>query len=326
MAVRVAPGSDAWQEHYRHRRIASHRERAAGLTHRVQRGALARWDREQARLLHRTAPGRFLRWLYCGYQEVNAGDLAAAIAYHALVALVPMFLGTVSIAGFFLERQEVMHTAIFAAVWALPFDEARQTLETLLAARQNKGWFGLLSLVGFALVAVGFVNGLARGMNRVYGVPNRHFLHQRLRSFVIVLIFAVLFVVAAFALTLPSLFVNQEVGIYFETWRLASTQGQLASYLLGITTAGLLFLVLYRLLPNAGQRLVDVWPGTLVAATLFGGLAQVFPLYIRFNPTSDRLALAFGIGTLVVLWFYILAHALLFGAYCNATYQRRRRR
>jgi YihY family inner membrane protein len=324
MAVRVAPGSDALREHRRHRRSATHRERAAHLTRRVGRGALARWDREQARLLHRTAPGRFLRWLYCGYQEVNAGDLAAAIAYHALIALVPIFLGVVSLAGFFLQRQDVLQTAIFAAVWALPFEEARQTLEALLGARQNRGWFGLLSLVGFFLVAVGFVNGLARGMNRVYGVPNRHFIHQRLRSFAIVVIFAVLFVIAAFALTLPSLFVKQDVGAYFETWRLASTEGQTVSYLVGVSAAGLLFLLLYRLLPNAGQRLADVWPGSLVAAALFGALAQAFPLYIRFNPSTDRLALAFGIGTLVVLWFYVLAHALLFGTYVNATYQRHR--
>jgi YihY family inner membrane protein len=225
-----------------------------------------------------------------------------------------------------MQRQEVLQTAIFAVVWALPLDEARQTLEALLGARQNRGWLGLLSLVGFFLVAVGFVNGLTRGMNRVYGVPNRHFIHQRLRSFAIVVLFAVLFVVAAFALTLPSLFIKQDVGVYFETWRLASTEGQIVSYLIGVAAAGLLFLVLYRLLPNAGQHLADVWPGALVAAALFGALAQAFPLYIRFNPTTDRLTLAFGAGALVVLWFYVLAHALLFGTYVNATYQRRRQR
>lgn len=262
--------------------------------------------------------------MYCGYQEANAGDAAAAIAYHALVALVPTFLLLVSIAGLFLRRGDVLETAIFTAVWALPLKEARDTLQALLEARRNSGWFGLVSLLGFAWVGIGFVNGLTRGINRVYGVQGRNFLYERWRAFVIVVLFAVLFLTATLAVALPSLFVGQELALYFESWRLASREGQASSYLIGFAAAGLLFLVLYRLLPNAGQRLADVWPGTLVASTLFVVLAQAFPIYLRYATQTNRLAVVFGISTLVVLWFYFLAHVLLFGAYVNATYQRHR--
>jgi membrane protein len=295
------------------------------MTSTVQRGALARWDRESDRL-ERTRVGAMIRWLYCGYQEVNAGDLAAALAYHSLIALVPTFLGLVSVAGFVLQRDDILQTAIFAAVWALPLEETRQTLEAILQARRNSGWFGLFSLLGFAWVGLGFVNAMARGMNRVYGVPNRQFFHQRLRSFVLMIVFSALFLVAAFAAALPSLFVQQDLGFYFETWQLATARGQAFSYLLGFAAALLMFVIIYRLLPNAGQKLVDVWPGTLVASALFVLLAQAFPLYIRFSTESNRYVIVFGAGTLLVLWFYFLAHVLLFGAYVNATHQRRRRR
>jgi membrane protein len=264
--------------------------------------------------------------LYRGYHEVNAGDLAAAIAYHALIALVPTFLLLASIAGFFLQRRDVLETAVFAAVWALPLAEAQHALEAILQARRNSGWLGVASLISFAWVGIGFVNGLSRGINRVYGVPGRRFLHERLRSFAIVLLFAVLFLIATVAAALPSLFVGQDLGVYFETWLLATRQGQISSYLISFVAAGLLFLVLYRLLPNAGQRLADVWPGTLVAATIFLVLVQAFPIYLRLATQTNRLVAAFGIGTLLVLWFYLLAHVLLFGAYVNATHQRHRRR
>ena len=65
--------------------------------------------------------GAVPRWLYRGYHQVNAGDLAAAIAYHALVALVPSFLMVVSIGGYLLSRDDaVLRTALNAAFWALP--------------------------------------------------------------------------------------------------------------------------------------------------------------------------------------------------------------
>ena len=323
MVVRVAPGLESRVPRRRRPRLS--RPQAPRLTARVQRGAVGRWDRESARFKH-TPGGAFVRWLYCGYQEANAGDLAAALAYHSLIALIPTFLGLVSIAGLFLQRDDVLRTAIFAAVWAMPLDEARSTLEAILQARRNSGWFGALSLIGFAWVGLGFVTAMGRGINRVYGVPNRRFFHQRWRSFILMVVFAFLFLVAALAAALPSLFVARDLGIYFETWQLASSRVQIFSYLLGFLAAGLMFLVIYRLLPNAGQRLPDIWPGTVVAAALFVVLAQAFPLYIRFSSETNRYVIVFGAGTLLVLWFYFLAHVLLFGAYVNATHQRRRRR
>ena len=322
MVVRVASGLETG---YRRRRPYVSRPKGVRFPARVHRGALGRWDREALRL-ERSPVGKVARWMYCGYQEVNAGDLAAALAYHSLVALVPTFLGLVSIAGLFLQRDDVLEMAIYASVWALPLNDARSALEALLQARHNSGWFGLVSLLGFAWVGLGFVNAMARGINRVYGVPNRHFFHQRLRSFVLMVAFAVLFLVAAFAAALPSLFIARDLSFYFESWHLATGEGQVLSYLIGFAAAGMMFLIIYRMLPNAGQLLADVWPGMLVAATAFVVLAQAFPLYIRFFAQTNRYAVVFGAGTLVVLWFYFLAHVLLFGAYVNATHQRRRRR
>src|SRR5687768_5315400 len=93
--------------------------------------------------------GAIPRWLYRGYHQVNAGDLAAAIAYHALVALVPSFLMLVSIGGYLLNRDDaVLRTALNAAFWALPSANARDALEALLQARDNHGWLGIASFVG----------------------------------------------------------------------------------------------------------------------------------------------------------------------------------
>ena len=67
-------------------------------------------------------------------------------------------------------------------------------------------------------------------------------------------------------------------------------------------------------------------PGTATAASLFVLMAQVYPLYFRLLGGANRYGAAFGLLTLFVAWFYVLAHVLLFGTYVNATHQRRRRR
>jgi len=274
-----------------------------------------------------TNAGAIPRWLWRGYHQVNAGDLAAAIAYHALVALVPSFLMLVSIGGYLLNRDDaVLRTALNAAFWALPSDNAREALEALLQARDNHGWLGVASIIAFVWVGTGFVTSLARGMNRVYQVPNRHYVFQRSRSFVVVVAFAILFQLATLAAILPTFVMGREFVTYFQPWILKTGSGRILSYGVAMTAAMCLFLMLYWALPNAGQRFKDVWPGTLTAGVMFLGIVQIFPLYIRLFSHFNRTATVFGFVSILVFWFYLLAHVLLFGTYINATWQCHRRR
>jgi membrane protein len=265
-------------------------------------------------------------WLVGGYRAADAGDLATVIAFNGLVALVPTTLLLVSVAGLLLRQERVLTTANEASLWALPQRDAHDALDVFLTARQQSTRLGLVSLLGFVWIGGSFVGALARGMNRVYGVPNRHFVHQRLQGFGVVVVFAVLFLGAVLAATVPTLFVGHRLGAYFRTWPLAARTGQIVSYGLALLIATVLFLMLYRAVPNAGQRLGDVWPGALTAALLFVGLSQAFPLYLRLVGGVNRYGAVFGLLWLLVTWFYLLAHALLFGTYVNVTYRRRRGR
>jgi uncharacterized BrkB/YihY/UPF0761 family membrane protein len=91
-----------------------------------------------------------------------------------------------------------------------------------------------------------------------------------------------------------------------------------------VFAATVLFGVVHRAIPNAGQRLGDVWPGTLVGAALFVVLSQAFPLSLRLFGQANRFGAVFGLIWLLVTWFSALTHALLFSTYVNATHLRRR--
>jgi membrane protein len=265
-------------------------------------------------------------WGLRGYQEANAGDLAAAVAFNAMIALVPTFLLCLSVAGLFLRIDDVLISTIYSSLWGLPPGAASDALDAALTARRNSTWLGALSLTMFAWTGTGFVSCLARSMNRIYGVPNCGYICEKRRGFFVILAFAMLFLLALIASTVPTLFVNADLPAYFQSWTLAEGTGQLLGYGLAILAAVVLFGVLYRVVPNAGQHLLDIWPGALAAAALFVVIAQVFPIYLRLIGGSNRYGAAFGLVTLLVAWFYALAHLLLFGAYVNATYHRHRRR
>jgi membrane protein len=258
-----------------------------------------------------------------GYNEAGASHLSAILAYNALVALVPTTLLLVSVAGLLLRRDQVMTFFVKSAYWALPGDDARQALEAALTARSQSGWFALASLVGFLWIGSGFAGALNHCFNAVYGVPDRDFIATRRRGLAVLTAFIALFTAVTVATTLPALFIQRDTGPYFSTWALAGAPGQIVSYTFATIAATLAFLLIYRITPNAAQRLRDVWPGSLVAGGLFVLLGQAFPLYLRLIGGVNRYGAAFGLLTLLLAWFGVLAHILLFGCYVNVSYRRR---
>jgi membrane protein len=267
-----------------------------------------------------------LSWMVRGYQQANAGDVAAAVAFHALVALIPTFLLFLTVASTFVRVDREMITNIYTNLWGLPPGAAGDALEAVLTARRSSGWLGVLSLAGFAWTGTGFVCCLARSMNRIYGVPGCGYMCEKRRGFFVIFAFATLFTLALLSSTAPTFFVGRDLPDYFETWALTAGRYQALGYLVAFFAAAALFGMLYRVIPNAGQRLGDVWPGTLTAAMLFMTMAQAFPLYLGAIGGVNRYGAVFGLVSLLVAWFYVLAHVLLFGAYVNASYQKRRRR
>jgi membrane protein len=73
----------------------------------------------------------------------------------------------------------------------------------------------------------------------------------------------------------------------------------------------------YYLLTNADLRLVDVLPGAAFAAVLLEASFQVLPLYVRLSGISIALRV-FGGPVLLLVWLYVMANAIVFGAEVNS--------
>jgi membrane protein len=274
--------------------------------------------------IQESSPWLLGRWAVRGFRESEAGHLAAIIAFNGIVALVPTTLLLATALGLLIRQEEALVAISRAAYWALPAHDAREALDAALQARRYTGWLGIISLAAFLWIGTNFVTALSHCFNRVYNAADLDFVCTRRRGFIVIVIFSMLFTIASLAATIPTLFIGRHLNPYFRTWFLAGTSGKIAGYLLSLVAATLLFLILYRVVPTAGQRWRDVWIGSIVAASLFVLLGQVFPLYLRFAGGTNRFGAALGLVWLLLTWFAVLAHVLLFGCYINATHQKRR--
>lgn len=280
----------------------------------------------------RNAPGWAVRlwrrvvcaWPVRGYREANGGRLVAIVAFNALVALVPTLLLLTAAAGLVLREPAAYAAAVDAIAAALPAPEAAEALEAVLSVRSYPGWIGAVSLLVFVWIGANFADAVAHCLNRVYGVPDCGYVCTRRKGFAVVLGVAGLLIAAA-ASGLPTLLAGFGPEAPADGSAPILDPGRLPGYAVACAMAAALFLMLYRVLPNAGQHVGDVWPGALVAAVLFVALGQAFPLYLRLAGGANRYGVAVGLAWLLVTWFGALGHVLLFGAYVNASRMQRRR-
>lgn len=270
---------------------------------------------------------RFPRWLLHGFSRNNAGDLAAAIAYHSLIAMVPIFFLLVGVTGLFMTSQSVINQA--ERMIATVFPEGSGSVEAFRQAvesRQNSGILTLASFVTFSWVGTGLISSMARGMNRIYNVRNASFINEKQRGFTVIMLFLLFFTLSVLASVLPTILLLLDFPETLDIMFLTSRFSKFLAYATAFVLTLALFFVIFRIVPNARQTTADVWPGTVVAAIVFSVLVQVFPFYIGLVGGVNRYGPLLGLISLIVVALYLLAHTILFGTYINAYWQRRRQR
>ena len=89
------------------------------------------------------------------------------------------------------------------------------------------------------------------------------------------------------------------------------------------TIAVFVFLVVaYERLTNASLTLREVWPGALIGSIMLQATFQVLPLFVRFS-TEVVAVQALGASALLLVWLYVMANVIVFGAEINWWYGRR---
>jgi membrane protein len=161
---------------------------------------------------------------------------------------------------------------------------------------------------------------LESAFNIVYGLPNRPFLHGKG--------LATLFMAGSLIVLFAALVVGSIGFDLLRRFAPGFVSNPVAAYALPVlisTCAVFVFLAIaYERLTNADLSFRDVWPGAAIGAALLQLTFQVLPIFVRV--TNEVVAVqALGASALLLVWIYVMANAIVFGAEINWWRQERRR-
>ncbi len=224
------------------------------------------------------------------FSETRAPQAAAAMAYYAVFSLFPLMLVLVAVLGYMLPDDEALRQAADFVGLAVPV--SRELIEqNLRAVQQLRGPVTLVGLGALLWSASGVFSVLARKLNLAWpGSAPRSAVGRRALGIGMV---AILFVLLVLAVTLSAV-VDVLQRIEEPTGLLAggSVVWEVLSRVVPWLIALLLFLGLYRWVPNAevGWR-AALW-GALVAAVAGDVVKNVFVWYV--SSELSRYQLVYG--------------------------------
>ncbi len=245
--------------------------------------------------------------------------LAAMVAYFGLLSSVSLIFLALALLGY-TGRAEESSYLVRELQQLFPSSSITDIVRVVDALTRNATTLGVIGGSFLLWTSLSLFSVLESAFNIVYGLPNRGFLRGKVLASLLMIGSLVFLFCALVVGSIGYDLLKRYAGGFISNGVVAYGFSVLVS-----TGAVFLFLVVaYERLTNLPLTLKQVWPGALLGAALLQFTFQILPLFVRFS--RDVVAVqALGTTALLLVWLYVMANVIIFGAEVNWFLDQQRR-
>ena len=260
-----------------------------------------------------------MREVFSKFFADRGTHLAAMIAYFALLSFVPLLFLALALLGF-AGRADESSFLVTELNKAFPSSSVDGILKVVRSIQDNAATLGVIGAVFVGWTSLSLFSVLESAFNIVYGKPNRSFLHGKLLA---VMLLVGSLVALFFGLLIGSVgyeILKRFAGSFFGNDYVAYA----ASILISTVSVFVFLFAVYYLLTNEKLTFREVLPGAIVSTIVLEASFQLLPIYLHLSKNVIALQ-AFGAPALLLVWLYLMANVIVFGAEVNWYVARGRR-
>ena len=269
-------------------------------------------------------PGRFVRRVLTGFLRNQGLLLAGAVAYYALLSVVPLLILGVIGLSHVVDPGELMETLRRYLDWVLPGQSGPvlQELATFVAHRDVVGWVLFGTMLFFSSLAFGVLEkAMAIIFHHRMEDRHRHFLVSALLPYCYILCLGIGLLLLTLAAGSLQAMADDTLRVGRREWSLSGLSGVLL-YLLGLAGEIVLLTSVYWVMPVGRLTWRHALPGGITAALLWELTRRILVWYFG---TLSQVNVVYGSLTTAIVVLFSLeigATLLLLGAQVIAEYER----
>lgn len=250
--------------------------------------------------------------------------LAGAVAYYALLSIVPLLILIVIALSHVIDQQDLLETLGRYLGWLLPSqsDAVVGELANFMEHRDVIGWLLLITMLFFSSLAFTVLeNAMSVIFTHRVAIRRRHFLVSAVLPYCYIFFLGLGMLMVTLVSGVLQVVGEESVSFLGRTWSLHGVSGLLL-YMLGV--AGEIFVLtsIYLVMPVGRLSLTHALMGGITAALLWELTRHALLWYLS---TLSQVALVYGSLTtaiVVLLSLELGATLLLFGGQVIAEYER----
>jgi len=254
----------------------------------------------------------------------DATHLAAGVAYYAMFSLFPLLLGLLAISGSVLASEGMEGEFVGFVTGKLP-GSGELVADNVSQVIQFRGIFGAVAILGLLWSSSAVFGGISRAVNRAWGIrQDRPFYVGKVLHIGMALTVGVLFLLSTVATSVIEVFSNQTRDLSVLGQDILPDLGlaNLALRAVPWVITFLIFLLVYRFVPNTKTYWRHIWPGALTAAVLFEVAKSLFVWYLDNLAIYNQVYGSLTSVMMLLLWIYLSALILILGAEISSEYGR----
>lgn len=264
------------------------------------------------------------------FHQFHDNDLftsAAAMSYFGLLTLFPGLILLLALGKRLTSGTDMLNEMLRRVAQAYP--GSGEFLDATVRSLSDLGTGVIITCVLVTLWAGSWVFAVVeRALNRIWNTTSRAFLHGRALTLGMIGIVGLLLTVSVLVTSLL-VTVQQLAGRLsprqLERWSwigsLGSAFWQIVFVLVSIFITVILFMLVYRFMPNARVHLRDTIPGAIIGGLLWEAAKYIFAWSLHYFH-YDQIYGSVGAVVAVLTWGYFSSLILLYGAQLTAVFHR----
>ncbi len=269
-------------------------------------------------------PGAFALQTLKGFRANQGLLLAGAVAYYALLSIVPLLILTVIALSHFVDQVELLNTIGRYLEWLIPGQSRAVVAElaNFLAHREVAGWVLLGSMLFFSSLAFTVLeNAMSVIFHHRVVVRRRRFFVSAIIPYIYILCLGAGLLVVTLVAGHLQVMGTQRIDFLWRSWSLSGLSGTLL-YLLGLIGEIFVLTSIYMVMPVGRLSWRHALVGAAVAAVLWELSRHLLVWYFA---TLSQIGTVYGSLTTaiaVLLSLEVAATLLLLGAQVISEYER----
>ncbi|MCC3377627.1 YihY/virulence factor BrkB family protein [Cohnella sp. REN36] len=260
---------------------------------------------------------RFAEKLYCRFQDDEVPAMGAQLTYYLILSVFPFLIFLVALIGY----TPFTTADMMDAVSRLLPDLSNQVLADTIEGIQNNRSHTLLSIgmIGTLWSASSGVNAIIKALNKAYDEPEtRPFWKVKGLSLLCTVILTVV-IFLSLALLIFGRWLGERLTGWFSPPAFFDNVWAVGQFVIPVVIIALVFLFMYRYVPNRHLTFRSVLPGALFATLGWILASALFAFYV--NNFGNYTKTYGSLGGIIVLltWLYISGIIIVMGGEINAT-------